>query len=135
MNWFIGRGESIFLMYPRNNNGPVHDKLFLPGRIRQVALYQWMQSTATSYLSTAWFSISQMYFQTQMQMKYALWLEKRNQFTWMPSSSLLMHQKLSASIFCSTSVERLETSKFSKSSSEIKRRQECQLDVGDKQKI
>lgn len=38
-------------------------------------------------------------------------------YTWMPSSSLLMHQKLSASMFLRASSWRLETSKFSTSSS------------------
>ena len=38
-------------------------------------------------------------------------------FTWMPSSSLLMHQKLSASMFLRASSWRLDTSKFSTSSS------------------
>lgn len=37
--------------------------------------------------------------------------------TWMPSSSLLMHQKLSASMFLRASSWRLDTSKFSTSSS------------------
>lgn len=37
--------------------------------------------------------------------------------TWMPSRSLLMHQKLSASMFLSASSWRLDTSKFSTSSS------------------
>lgn len=45
--------------------------------------------------------------------------------TWMPSSSLLMHQKLSASMFLRASSWRLDTSKFSTSSSrEEKRRTE-----------
>lgn len=40
-----------------------------------------------------------------------------NQFTWIPSRSLLMHQKLSASMFRNTSSCKLETLKFSTSSS------------------
>lgn len=41
--------------------------------------------------------------------------------TWMPSRSLLMHQKLSASMFLKASSWRLDTSKFSTSSSTAER--------------
>lgn len=42
---------------------------------------------------------------------------RTHMLTWMPSSSLLMHQKLSASMFLRASSWRLDTSKFSTSSS------------------
>lgn len=44
--------------------------------------------------------------------------------TWMPSSSLLMHQKLSASMFLRASSWRLDTSKFSTSSSREEKREQ-----------
>lgn len=57
--------------------------------------------------------------------------------TWMPSSSLLMHQKLSASMLRSMSWDKLVTSKFSTSSSvkqKVKKVQRSSLKNGKRKK-
>lgn len=57
-----------------------------------------------------------------------------NQFTWIPSRSLLMHQKLSASMFRNTSSCKLETLKFSTSSSAKSQKTKENKKVKDKER-